>query len=94
MSLNNNFLFEKEFYCGKTTYYIVFKGMERGKKIDYSTLCSRIDYDMKQINLCDGLHKKIYFIRSIFKDYDENYLNVVHSLNKEYKLFLFLIRKD
>lgn len=97
MEQNNNFLFEKEFYCGKNTYYIIFKGMERGRKIDYSAICNRIDCDMKQIDLCDSLHKKIYFIRSIFKDYDENYLNVtvcndevvsnIVYVNKELKLY-------
>ena len=90
MEQNNNFLFEKEFYCGKNTYYIVFKGMERGRKIDYSAICNRIDYDMKQIDLCDSLHKKIYFIRSIFKDYDENYLNVTVTNNQSISNVIYI----
>ena len=90
--LVNDKRIEKTFFNKNKLLYFIFSGSEKKENIDYEKLNQIIDQCFENLQYCDDMIRNISRIRTIFKDFDESYLEI-HLFEGENKIIILYVNK-
>lgn len=72
--------FEKVIEDNQNFFYFKFIGNEKIEKINYENICFILDRCFEKIVTCKDLKQNVCYIRTIFEDFDEEYLEIQLNL--------------
>lgn len=90
--LVNDKRIEKTFFNKNKLLYFIFSGSEKKENIDYDKLNQIIEQCFENLKCCDDMVENISRIRTIFKDFDEFYLEI-HLFEGENKIIILYVNK-
>lgn len=91
--LKNNKSIEKTLIDDNKVFYFIFTGNEKKENIDYDKLDKLIEQCFEKIKSCDDMIRNVTWLRTIFKDFDESYLEI-HFFKGENKKIVVYIDKQ